>query len=190
MVDLLRANGLEVYYSAPNITIHALNGISFTISEGENIGVMGETGSGKSTLANTIVNNLSRQAGKVASGKIFFRGQDIFSIPKNDLQKIRDNNLALASLDPDGSIDPKQPISKHISERIAPTLGIKKEDALDQAVTFFQRIGIQDASVHMENNLENLSSGSRQLVLLAAALLSKPGLLILDNILSGLDAIH
>ena len=190
VVDLLRVNGLEVHYNAPNITIHALNGISFTIAEGENIGVMGETSSGKSTLANAIMNNLSKPAAIVASGKIYYRGQDVFSMPKNDFQKIRDKNLALAAPDLDGSMDPKQPLSKHIIERIAPALGIKKEEALDKAITFFQRIGIQDASVHMEDNLENLSIGTRQLVLLALALFSKPDLLILDNILSGLDAIH
>jgi len=136
------------------------------------------------------MNNLLKSAGKVASGKIFFRGKDVFSIPKIDFQKIRENNLALAAPDPDGTIDPKQPIGKHISERIAPALGIKKEDALDNAITFFQRIGIQDASVHMEDNLENLSGGTRQLVLVALALINKPDLLILDNVLSGMDAIH
>ena len=190
MVDLLRVNGLEVHYNAPNITNHALNGISFTISAGENIGVMGETGSGKSTLASAIVNNLPRESAKLASGKIFFRGQDIFSIPMNDFQKIRVNNLALAAPDLDGPIDPRQPISKQISERLAPALGIKKEDALEKAITLFQKIGVQDPSVLIEENLENLSSGTRQLVLLGFALFSKPDLLILDNILSGMDAIH
>lgn len=190
MVDLLRVNGLEVHYSIPNDTIHALNGVSFTLSEGETVGILGETGSGKSTLANALTNNLARSSGKVVSGKVYFRGQDLFALPKNDYQKICDTNIRLASLDFDGLFDSRQPLAKQIAEKMAPSLGIRKEDAFDQAVSLFQKVGIQDSSVIMDENLENLASGTRQLIMIALAFSSNPDVIILDNILSGLDVIH
>ena len=116
--NILEVKDLEVVYETDLEIVHAVNGISFLVKEGETVGLVGETGAGKSTTALSILRLLAENTGKIRNGSICFDGEDIMEMDTLALQKMRGKDISMIFQDPMTSLNPTIKIGKQIAEAV------------------------------------------------------------------------
>src|SRR5438552_15016177 len=104
--NLLEVKNLRTYFELEEGTVKAVDGISFELKRGETLGIVGESGSGKSVTNLSIIRLIPEPQGKIVSGQIIFNGEDILSLPREDLRKIRGRKIAMIFQDPMTSLNP------------------------------------------------------------------------------------
>lgn len=166
--------------------VKALNGVSFSMNEGEVLGIVGESGSGKSVTAYSVM-GLTAYPGKLIGGTINFNGHQIDKMSEKEMRKIRGNEVSIIFQDPMTSLNPVYTIGNQITEVICLHTGKSKKEAHDRAKELLELVGINEPAKRLKQYPHELSGGMRQRVMIAIALACEPKLLIADEPTTALD---
>ncbi len=139
---ILDVQGLETTFKTPDGVIHAVNGVSFGLAEGETLGVVGESGCGKSVTMLSVLGLIPSPPGKVVTGKAIFSRQDLLKMSKEDLRHIRGSQISMIFQDPMTSLNPVLTIGRQLTEPLELHLGMTKEQARERAAELLRMVGI------------------------------------------------
>jgi peptide/nickel transport system ATP-binding protein len=194
---ILSLEGLRTQYPTDEGTVLAVDGVSFELSQGETLGIVGESGCGKSTVGRSILQILDRP-GRVTDGSIVWRRQngdgtmeeiDIARQPPNSkvMRSIRGQDIALIFQEPMTSFSPVHTIGSQLVEAMLLHLDISRQAAKDRAIDLFKQVGIPSPAQRFKELSFQLSGGLRQRAMIAMALSCEPKLLIADEPTTALD---
>jgi len=183
---LLSVDGLRVEFSTERGTIYAVNGVSFTIAEGETLGIVGESGCGKSVTALALLGILSR-AGRVAGGTATFAGRDLLRLSDRELRGVRGKEIGMIFQDPMTSLNPVHTIGSQIREALTTHFDISGREADARVVELLDQVGIPSAKARVGDYPHQFSGGMRQRAMIAMALACEPKLIIADEPTTALD---
>jgi oligopeptide transport system ATP-binding protein len=185
--NLLSVRELRTYFETEDGTVKAVDGISFDLKRGETLGIVGESGSGKSVTNLSIIRLIPSPPGRIVSGEILFRGQDIMSLTPEEVRRIRGKRISMIFQDPMTSLNPFMRISRQLGEITELHLGHTKEQAREHAIRMLETVGIPEARARVDSYPHEFSGGMRQRVMIAMALACEPELLIADEPTTALD---
>ena len=183
---LLEIKDEKLSFFTPAGEVKALNGVSFSMNEGEVLGIVGESGSGQSVTAYSIM-GLTAYPGKLIGGTIYFNGHQIEKMSEKEMRKIRGNEVSIIFQDPMTSLNPVYTIGNQITEVIRLHTGKSKKEAYDRAKELLELVGINEPTKRLKQYPHELSGGMRQRVMIAIALACEPKLLIADEPTTALD---
>ncbi|MFL6285066.1 MAG: ABC transporter ATP-binding protein [Pyrinomonadaceae bacterium] len=184
---LLSVKDLRTYFETEDGTVKAVDGISFDLHRGETLGIVGESGSGKSVTNLSIIRLIQSPPGRIVSGEVLFRGQDILSLSAEEVRGIRGKRISMIFQDPMTSLNPFMRISKQLMELTQLHLGHTKQQAYEHAIKMLDTVGIPEARARVDSYPHEFSGGMRQRVMIAMALSCEPELLIADEPTTALD---
>jgi oligopeptide transport system ATP-binding protein len=184
---ILDVQGLETTFKTPDGVVHAVNGVTFGLEEGETLGVVGESGCGKSVTMLSILGLIPSPPGKITAGKAIFSNQDLLKLSKEELRHIRGAQISMIFQDPMTSLNPVLTIGRQLTEPLELHLGMTKEQARNRAAELLQLVGIPNGKDRLNDYPHQFSGGMRQRVMIAMALSCSPQILIADEPTTALD---
>lgn len=182
---ILDIKDLVVYYETDDGVVKAINGLDLQIEKKSTLGLVGETGAGKTTTALSILNLVPNPPGVIKSGEIFLDGEDVLKKSKEELEKMRGNEVAMIFQDPMTALNPVMTVGEQIAESLLLHNEISKEEAMTRAKKMLNLVGIADSRAN--DYPHQFSGGMRQRVVIAIALACSPKLLIADEPTTALD---
>lgn len=185
--ELLNVQGLETQFKTPEGIVHAVNGVSFTLNEGETMGVVGESGCGKSVTMLSCLRLIPQPPGKIVAGKALFKGQDLLAMSSEDIRHVRGAQVAMVFQDPMTSLNPVMTIGKQMEEPLKLHLGFTPQQARSRSIELLEQVGIPRAADRLKDYPHQYSGGMRQRVMIAMALACAPQILIADEPTTALD---
>lgn len=187
MAHLLEVKDLVTRFYSDGATIHAVNGISYTLDEGESLAIVGESGSGKSVGVMSVMGLIRYPPGRVEGGEVFFRGRDLLKLPADEMRKVRGSEIAMVFQDPMTSLNPVLPVGLQLMEPLQAHLGLDKAAARVRAAELLALVGLPNAADRLKDFPFQFSGGQRQRIMIAMALACDPSLLIADEPTTALD---
>jgi oligopeptide/dipeptide ABC transporter ATP-binding protein len=184
---VLEVRDLRTVFHTGDGLIHAVNGVSFAIREGELLGVVGESGSGKSVTMMSLMKLLPMPPGEIVGGSVHFGGRDLVTMSPRELRRIRGRQIGFIFQDPMTSLNPVFTVGFQISEPLRKHLRLSKRAALRRAVELLELVGIPSAADRLGDYPHQFSGGMRQRVMIAIALACQPKVLIADEPTTALD---
>jgi oligopeptide/dipeptide ABC transporter ATP-binding protein len=178
--------GLKVQFRTNRGIVHAVNGISFEISPGETLGIVGESGCGKSVTSLALLGILPR-AGAVTGGTARFAGTDLLNLSDRGMRRIRGREIAMIFQDPMTSMNPVLTVGRQIREALETHFGMNRKTAEARAAELLDQVGIPSAKSRLSDYPHQFSGGMRQRAMIAMALACEPKLLIADEPTTALD---
>jgi oligopeptide transport system ATP-binding protein len=185
--NLLEVRDLRTHFKTDAGIVKAVDGISFTLNEGETIGIVGESGSGKSVTNLSIMRLIQSPPGKIVGGEILFEDKDILKLSQRELRHIRGNEISMIFQDPMTSLNPFLKISTQMVETIRLHQNISRKDALAKSIDMLKLVGIPAAEERIHNYPHQFSGGMRQRVMIGMALSCEAKILIADEPTTALD---
>jgi oligopeptide transport system ATP-binding protein len=185
--ELLNVQGLETQFKTPEGIVHAVNGVSFTLNEGETMGVVGESGCGKSVTMLSCLRLIPQPPGKIVAGRALFKGQDLLAMSSEDIRHVRGAQIAMVFQDPMTSLNPVMTIGKQMEEPLKLHLGFTPQQARSRSIELLEQVGIPRAADRLKDYPHQYSGGMRQRVMIAMALACAPQILIADEPTTALD---
>lgn len=170
----------------PNSLGFAVNNVSFSVSAGKTLCLVGESGCGKSLTALSVMKLLPETA-RLVSGQCLFQGRDLFQMTPESLSSVRGNDIGMIFQDPMSSLNPVMRVGAQAAEPLRRHLGLDKKAALQTIEELFARVGIHPAKERIHEYPHQLSGGLRQRVVIAQALACQPKLIIADEPTTALD---
>ncbi|MFN6254458.1 MAG: ABC transporter ATP-binding protein [Acetobacteraceae bacterium] len=167
--------------------ITAIEEVSFSLKEGEILGIVGESGSGKSVTALTIMGLLPTPPARIAAGKVLFQGQELTKLSSREMQRIRGPGIAMIFQEPMTSLNPVFSIGDQIMETIRAHENLPAAALRKRAIDMLDKVGIPSAARRLDDYPHQMSGGQRQRVMIAIALACNPKLLIADEPTTALD---
>jgi oligopeptide/dipeptide ABC transporter ATP-binding protein len=183
---LLTIDDLHVQFGTSRGLVYAVNGISFDISPGETLGIVGESGCGKSVTSLAILGILARN-GRVTRGSAMFGGRDLLKLSDSELRRVRGREIAMIFQDPMSSLNPVLSIGRQIREALETHFGMDKKQSNARAAELLDQVGIPSARARLKDYPHQFSGGMRQRAMIAMALACEPKLLIADEPTTALD---
>ena len=184
---LLDVQGLETTFKTPDGVVHAVNGVSFTLKEGETLGVVGESGCGKSVTMHSMLRLIPTPPGKIVAGKALFFGQDLLQMTTEEIRHVRGGQIGMIFQDPMTSLNPVLTIGRQLEEPLMMHVGMSKKQAQERAAELLGMVGIPNAKERLKDYPHQYSGGMRQRVMIAMALSCSPQILIADEPTTALD---
>jgi oligopeptide transport system ATP-binding protein len=184
---LLSVEGLVVRFRTHEGTIHAVNGVSFQLEEGERLGLVGESGCGKSVTNLALIQLLPQPAGRIEGGRVLFDGQNLIELREDELRVLRGRDVAMIFQDPMTSLNPVLTIEEQMVETIRAHRELTREQAVARAVQLLSMVGIPKPETRLKSFPHQFSGGMRQRVMIAMALALEPKLMIADEPTTALD---
>ena len=184
---LLSVRDLVVRFKTHDATVHAVNGVSFDVAEGETVGLVGESGCGKSVTNLAIMRLLPKPAGRIEGGRVLLDGQDLAAMAESEIRDIRGRDVAMIFQDPMTSLNPVLTIEEQLTETLRAHRKISAADARQRAIDLLVLVGIPNPEPRLRNFPHQFSGGMRQRVMIAMALALEPRLLIADEPTTALD---
>lgn len=184
--EVLSVNDLTVHISGRERSFVAVNGLSFSVREGETLGIVGESGCGKSVTSLSIMRLLPKPV-KVVRGSVRFADKDLLDLSEKQMRHIRGNRVSMIFQEPMTSLNPVFRVGHQIAESIMLHQGKSKKQALADAKDLLDLVQVSDAPKRLGNYPHELSGGMRQRVMIAMALACRPQLLIADEPTTALD---
>jgi oligopeptide transport system ATP-binding protein len=184
---ILQVNDLRTRFHIPEGVVYAVNGVSFSINEGETLAVVGESGCGKSVTMLSILGLIPKPPGEISTGQAIFQGKDLLKLPDREFEDLRGSQIAMIFQDPMTSLNPVLSIGQQITESLRVHMGVSQEEANKTAIELLDRVGIPEASSRLGSYPHQFSGGMRQRVMIAMALSCHPSLLIADEPTTALD---
>ncbi|MCK4353970.1 MAG: ABC transporter ATP-binding protein [Dehalococcoidia bacterium] len=183
---LLDVENLKIYYFTQEGPVKAVDDVSFSVNEDETLGLIGESGCGKTTAVFAILRFVT-PPGRIVGGKIVFEGRDIITLSDEEMRLLRGKGIAMVFQGAQSALNPVMTVGKQISEVILEHESITKEEAWEKAKKQLELVGI--GSARAKNYPHEFSGGMKQRVMVAIATACNPGLLIMDEPVTGLDVI-
>ncbi len=187
MKTILEVRNLKTRFHTREGIVNAVNGISYTVGEGETLAVVGESGCGKSVGMLSILQLLQQTTGKVEAGEALFNGVDLLKLSDEEIRALRGKEIGMIFQDPMTSLNPVLSIQRQMTEGLIKHLKISKQEALERAVAMLKLVGISNAEKRINEYTFQFSGGMRQRVMIAMALACEPQLLIADEPTTALD---
>jgi peptide/nickel transport system ATP-binding protein len=186
MSALLDVKNLSVEFPTRRGILKALDQISFSISAGEVLGVVGESGAGKSLTGAAII-GLLEPPGRISAGEIWLKGRRIDNLPDEEMRKVRGREIGAVFQDPLTSLNPLYTVGHQIAETIVTHLPLSYAQARERAVELLESTGIPAARERVDHYPHQFSGGMRQRVVIALALAAEPALVVADEPTTALD---
>ena len=186
-MKLLEVNNLSTGFLSESEVFRAVNNISFSLAKGKTTGIVGESGCGKSVTALSIMRLLPKPAGKIFSGSIIFKGQNLLKVQPREMERIRGNQIGMIFQEPMTALNPVLSIGKQMIESYRLHTDISYDAALRSAADMLDRVGLSSPDLRMLEYPHQLSGGMRQRVMIAMAIACNPDLLIADEPTTALD---
>jgi len=187
MPPLLDVNNLTTRFHTRDGIVRAVENVSFSVEEGQALGIVGESGSGKSVTCYSLLGLIPQPPGKIHAGKATFQGRDLLKLKEAELRKLRGAEISMIFQDPMTSLNPYTTVGNQVAEPLIIHQGLSKKEAYHKALDALEQVGIRDASQRAKSYPHEFSGGMRQRVMIAMALITKPKLLICDEPTTALD---
>ena len=168
-------------------TIRAVDGVSFSVAEGETLGLVGESGSGKSMTCLSILRLAPRPAARILGGSVLLDGEELLTKSEREMQRIRGKKVAMILQDPMSSLNPVFSVGMQVREPLALHRGLSGRPLTERAIELLASVGIASAATRLRAFPHQLSGGMRQRVVGAMAIAAPPRLLIADEPTTSLD---
>jgi len=179
--------GLETRFKTPEGSVHAVNGVSFTLRGGETIGLVGESGSGKSVTMLSLLRLLPSPPAEVVAGSALFKGEDLLEMSDRRIREARGSQISIVFQDPMTSFNALLTIGRQIMEPLQLHLGMTARQARHRAAELLDLVGIPGARRRLRDYPHQFSGGMRQRAMIAMALACRPQVLIADEPTTSLD---
>jgi len=186
-MSVLEVQDLKTYFFTRRGVIKAVDGVSFSLGEGEALGLVGESGCGKSVTALSIVKLLPRPAGKIVDGKVLFQGENLLEKTENEMRALRGKRIALILQDPMTSLNPAFTIGNQVAEPFKVHQGLKGSILWEKVTDILSLLRIPSPQARLGSYPHQMSGGMRQRVVGAIALSCAPNVLIADEPTTSLD---
>jgi peptide/nickel transport system ATP-binding protein len=183
---ILQVENLRTYFNTPRGVVRAVDGVSFSIDEGETLAIVGESGCGKSMTALSILQLVPEPAGYIESGRILFRGKDLLDLTWEEMRAVRGREIAMIFQEPMTSLNPVFTVGYQLVETMQ-VHGRPEAQARKRAAELLDRVDLKDPHRLLNQYPHELSGGMRQRVMIAMALANEPRLLIADEPTTALD---
>jgi len=187
MAALLQVENLRTQFQTAAGTVRAVDGISYTVNEGETVAIVGESGCGKSVSALSVMRLVAEPAGRIESGRILYKGRDLLALSEEEMRDIRGREIAMVFQEPMTSLNPVLTIGRQLTEGPQVHLGMTLAEARARAVELLGLVGIADPERRLAQYPHHFSGGMRQRLMIAMALACKPSLILADEPTTALD---
>ncbi|MCR9254664.1 MAG: ABC transporter ATP-binding protein [Alphaproteobacteria bacterium] len=185
--SLLQVKDLRTVFATRENDVHAVNGVSFHVREGELLGIVGESGSGKSVTMMSLLKLIPMPPARIVSGEVIFDGRDLLKLKPNELRDVRGGQIGFIFQDPMTSLNPVFTVGFQLIEPLQTHLGLSKKEARARAAELLELVGIPSAKDRLDDYPHQFSGGMRQRVMIAIALACDPKMLIADEPTTALD---
>lgn len=185
--NILQIQDLAISFQTYRGTVNAVRKVSFSVSKGETLGIVGESGCGKSVTAHAIMGLLPKENSKLTQGKIFWHNQDLTTFSEKEWAQLRGNKIAMIFQDPMTSLNPVLKIGTQLKEVLFLHKKMTNSEATKRAIELLNLVGIPFAEKRLNDYPHEFSGGMRQRVMIAMALACEPELLIADEPTTALD---
>jgi oligopeptide transport system ATP-binding protein len=187
MARLLEVQDLVTRFYTEEGVVHAVNGISYMLDEGESMAIVGESGSGKSVSVLSIMGLIPDPPGRIEGGVVDYTGRDLLKVSEQEMRSIRGREIAMIFQDPMTSLNPVLTVKRQMTEGLKLHLGMKDDQAVERAVEMLELVGIPNAGDRLSEYPHQFSGGQRQRIMIAMALSTNPSLIIADEPTTALD---
>jgi peptide/nickel transport system ATP-binding protein len=184
---LLSIRDLTVEFQTQDDIVTAVNHVSFDIPRGKTVGLVGESGSGKSVTSLAIMGLIPSPPGRITSGELLFKGEDLLKKSESEMRTIRGDRISMIFQEPMTSLNPVFRIGSQIAEVLMLHRGMNKKEAWQKAEDLLDQVGIPDPKKKIRAYPHELSGGQKQRVMIAMAIACEPELLICDEPTTALD---
>jgi oligopeptide/dipeptide ABC transporter ATP-binding protein len=187
MTSLLEVRGLKTYFYTSQGVVKAVDGVSYNVSEGETVALVGESGCGKTVSALSVIRLVAAPAGRIIDGQILFKGQDLLKLDEESMRRHRGREIAMVFQEPMTSLNPVLSIGRQLTEGLEIHLGMTASQALRRSAELLAMVGIPDSERRLAQYPHQFSGGMRQRMMIAMALSCGPSLIMADEPTTALD---
>jgi peptide/nickel transport system ATP-binding protein/oligopeptide transport system ATP-binding protein len=184
---ILSVENLHTSFFTEDGVVPAVDGVSFTVSRGETLGIVGESGCGKSVTSLSLMRLIPDPPGRITEGRVLFHGEDLLLKSEEEMRRIRGRSMSMIFQEPMTSLNPVYPVGDQIDEALYTHLALNRRDTRRRTMDLLRLVGIPSPESRYRSFPFELSGGMRQRIMIAIALACSPDLLIADEPTTALD---